>query len=36
MKERTGGSDLKTLVSRIRAGFVLTEHFTCQWNGDSD
>lgn len=36
VKERTGGSDLKTLVSRIRAGFVLTEHFTCQWNGDSD
>ena len=35
MKE-TGGSDLKTLVSRILVGSVLTEHFTCQWNGDSD
>ena len=34
--KETGGSDLKTLVSWILVGSVLTEHFTCQWNGDSD
>lgn len=34
--ETTGGSNLKTLVPQILVGSVLTEHFTCQWNSDSD